>query len=99
MADHDGYRVDLNHLDQTTARVAGLQGFVEDSLAGLDARIAAMHQQWSGAAAARHAAAHKEWMTAATTVREGIAAMRQAAADAHTAYTEGVAAVHKTLGA
>lgn len=98
MAAHDGYQVDLDHLDQTTARIAGLNGFVADSLSGLDARITAMHQQWTGAAATRHAAAHKEWMTAAAKVREGIAAMRTAAADAHAAYTEGVAANRKTVG-
>lgn len=37
-------------------------------------------------------------MTAATKVREGIAAMRKAAADAHAAYTEGMAANRKTVG-
>jgi hypothetical protein len=39
MANHDSYRVDLDQLDQATARVAGLQGFVEDSLSGLEMRI------------------------------------------------------------
>jgi WXG100 family type VII secretion target len=97
--DDGSYRVDLEHLDTVTARIAGLRGFVADSLSGLDQRISAAHQQWTGAAADKHAAAHREWMRAATEVKEGINAMRAAAQTAHAAYTDGLAAVHKTLGA
>jgi len=92
------YRVDLEHLDVATAKVAGLRGFVEDSLSGVDQRINAAHREWSGAAADRHAAAHREWMQAARQVKDGIDAMHNAAQTAHTAYTEGLAANHKTLG-
>jgi WXG100 family type VII secretion target len=99
MPGSDGYRVDLEHLDQTTARIAGLRGFVAHSLTGLDQRITAAHQQWSGAAADKHAAAYREWMTAAQTVKDGIERMHTAAKAAHTAYTDAVAANHKTLGA
>ncbi len=98
MTSHDGYRVELEQLDQTTSKVAGLQGFMEDSLSGLEARITAMHQQWTGAAADRHHAAYQEWAKAAHEVSDGIAAMRQAAATAHTAYTDGLAAINKTFG-
>jgi WXG100 family type VII secretion target len=85
--DDGSYRVDLEHLDQVTAKVAGLRGFVQDSLSGLDQRITAAHQQWSGAAADKHAAAHRAWMTAAGEVHDGIDAMHKAATAAHTAYT------------
>ncbi len=97
--DEGSYRVDLEHLDAVTAKVAGLRGFVQDSLSGLDQRITAAHQQWSGAAADKHAAAHREWMRAAGEVEDGIDAMHTAAQTAHTAYTEGLAAIHKALGA
>ncbi|MGY0500864.1 WXG100 family type VII secretion target [Nocardia sp. FBN12] len=92
MADDGSFKVDLEHLDTVTARIAGLVGFVEDSLAGLDARIAATHQNWTGKAATAHAAAHTEWMTAATEVREGVEEMRAAAVAAHSHYNDAVAA-------
>ncbi|MFC6011116.1 WXG100 family type VII secretion target [Nocardia lasii] len=91
MANDGSFQVDLEHLDIVTARIAGLVGFVEDSLAGLDARIAAAHQTWTGEAAVAHAATHKEWMTAAGEVREGVEEMRAAAAAAHGHYNEAVA--------
>ncbi|MFR9769080.1 WXG100 family type VII secretion target [Nocardia sp. SC052] len=91
----DGYNVDLEHLDNVTVRIGGLVGFVTDSLAGLDARIAAAHLTWGGEAATAHATAHREWAQAATEVREGIDTMRSAAATAHSAYT---AALTTNLG-
>jgi WXG100 family type VII secretion target len=96
--DDGSYRVDLEHLDQFTARIAGLYGFVQDSLSGLDQRVTAAHQQWSGAAADRHADAHREWMTAAGEAQDGIYAMRKAAAAAHDSYTAVIAANRKLLG-
>lgn len=99
MSTDGSYRVDLEHLDIVTARVGGLRGFVQDSLSGVDQRIIAAHREWSGEAADRHAAAHREWMTAAGQVKDGIDAMHTAARTAHTAYTEGLAAIHKTFGA
>lgn len=91
----DAYRVDLEHLDTVTARIAGLAGFVQDTLAGLDARIAAAHQNWTGETADKHEQAHREWMKAAGEVHEGIEAMRAAARAAHTAYTD---VLHTNLG-
>ncbi|MEV6059351.1 WXG100 family type VII secretion target [Nocardia asteroides] len=92
MAGDGSFQVDLDHLDSVTSRIAGLVGFVEDSLAGLDARIAGAHQTWTGQAAAAHAAAHTEWMSAATEVREGVEEMRTAAVDAHRHYNDAVTA-------
>lgn len=94
----DGYQVDLEHLDAVTARIGGLHGFVQDSLEGLDARIAAAHQTWTGEAAARHAEAHREWMTAAAEVRAGIEAMRAAAQAAHGHYSDAIATNLRILG-
>jgi WXG100 family type VII secretion target len=87
-----GYRVDLAHLDDVTARIAGLHGFVSDTLAGLDRRVAAVRAGWSGAAADRYAQAHTDWAAAAAEMAAGIDAMRAAAAAAHTAYTDAAAA-------
>ncbi|MGA4792253.1 WXG100 family type VII secretion target [Nocardia sp. AB354] len=94
----DGYRVDLDHLDAVTSAIAGLQGFLADSLAGLDARISAAHQTWTGSGADKHLAAHQTWMKAASEVHDGIEAMRAAAAAAHGHYTDAVAANLRLLG-
>ncbi|MFE7799430.1 WXG100 family type VII secretion target [Nocardia sp. NPDC057440] len=93
-----GFRVDLDHLDQVTTRIAALQGFVQDSLTGVDQRVTAMHLTWSGTAADRHAEAHHEWAQGAADVHDGIETMRNAAATAHGAYTEGIAANLRMLG-
>ncbi|MBU3066152.1 WXG100 family type VII secretion target [Nocardia sp. NEAU-G5] len=100
MSTDDGsYRVDLEHLDAVTSKVAGLHGFVHDSLTGLDQRITTAHQQWTGATADKHATAHREWMTAAGEVRDGIEALRAAAKTAHESYSDTVTANHRVLGA
>ncbi|QIS08826.1 WXG100 family type VII secretion target [Nocardia arthritidis] len=87
-ADARGYRVDLDHLDQVTTKIGGLLGFLDECLAGIVSRVAALHQEWRGAAATKHAQAHKDWAAGAAEVREGVEAMRAAAANAHTQYTE-----------
>jgi WXG100 family type VII secretion target len=93
-----GYRVDLAHLDDVTARIAGLYGFVVETLAGLDRRAAALRAGWSGAAADRYATAHADWATAAAEMAAGIDAMRAAAAAAYTAYTDAAAANVRRAG-
>jgi WXG100 family type VII secretion target len=93
-----GYAVDLDHLDEVTNKIAGLQGFLTESLAEIEERIAALQTTWNGAAADAHAEAHREWTAAAAVVNEGIAAMRTAAAAAHTAYTDAGAANLRVLG-
>ncbi|MFI6995931.1 WXG100 family type VII secretion target [Nocardia sp. NPDC050175] len=92
------YTVDLVHLETVTARIAALQGFVEDSLTGVDQRVAAVHREWTGAAATAHATAHQHWQAGAQDVRDGIAAMRAAAVTAHTAYSAGIAANLRMFG-
>ena len=81
-----------------TARIAGLHGFITESLTGLDQRIAAAHQEWTGEAATKQAAAHLEWMKAAGEAAESIEAMRKAAHTAHTAYADALTANRRTLG-
>ncbi|WP_433659933.1 WXG100 family type VII secretion target [Nocardia sp. CA-128927] len=92
------YRVDLNHLDAVTAKVAALNSFVADSLAELDQRIATVQGSWHGAAADAHAAAHAEWTAAAATMADGLAKMRVAAAAAHASCQDGTAANLSMLG-
>lgn len=97
MADRE-FQVDLADLENITARVSGFIGFLSDSLAGLETRMAALHQTWSGDAATAQADAFRKWATGATDVAEGIDAMREAAAAAHERYTSAIAANLRMLG-
>ncbi|MFI5783732.1 WXG100 family type VII secretion target [Nocardia sp. NPDC051570] len=87
----EGYQVDLEHLDTVTAKIAGLHAFVQDSLEGVDTRVAAAHQSWTGEAATTHAEVHRQWREAAEEARKGIAAMQAAAAAAHSQYSDALA--------
>ncbi|WP_330228761.1 WXG100 family type VII secretion target [Nocardia sp. NBC_00508] len=84
------FGVDLAHLDAVTARIGGLAGFAEDTFAGVNRRVDALHRTWTGDAAAKHAEAHRDWAEGAADVRDGIAAMRAAAVAAHTAYSDAI---------
>ncbi|MEU5759573.1 WXG100 family type VII secretion target [Nocardia sp. NPDC047648] len=92
------YRVDLAHLEAVTARMEGLNGFVEDSLREIDERVAAVQGNWSGEAADAHATAHAEWTAAAAKIRDGLAKMKAAAASARKEYEDAVAANLAILG-
>jgi WXG100 family type VII secretion target len=92
------YRVDLAHLDNVTARIAGLQGFVEQSLQEVEERIAGVQANWAGEAADAHATAHAEWAAAAAKIAAGLEKMRAAAAAAHRHYGDASAANIAMLG-
>ncbi|ONM48709.1 WXG100 family type VII secretion target [Nocardia donostiensis] len=94
----DSFQVDLNELDNITARAAGFIGFLADSLTALEQRIATLQQTWTGEAAIAQADAFRQWATGATDVSEGIEAMRQAALAAHGRYTSAAEANLKMLG-
>ncbi|MFC8383543.1 WXG100 family type VII secretion target [Nocardia sp. NPDC057272] len=92
------FRADLADLEQIVTRVSGFVGFLTDSLDGLQQRINAVQQNWSGAAADAQAEAYREWHSGATDVAEGIETMRQAAQAAHDRYSAALAANLGMLG-
>ncbi|QIS01410.1 WXG100 family type VII secretion target [Nocardia brasiliensis] len=92
------FQVSLVELEQITARLGGFIGFLSDSLAGLQQRIDTVQQSWNGSAADAQAEAFRLWITGATDVTEGIAAMKQAAVDAHDRYSSAAAANLRMLG-
>ncbi|RBO79615.1 WXG100 family type VII secretion target [Nocardia puris] len=92
------FTVNLAELDEITQKIRAFDGFITDSLAGLEQRIAAMHQNWTGEAATKHAQAHREWMQGATEVREGIATVCDIARQAHENYTETLTSNLRMLG-
>ncbi|WP_454200055.1 WXG100 family type VII secretion target [Nocardia sp. Marseille-Q1738] len=98
MDNAQAFRVKLSELEQITARLDGFVGFLSDSLSGLQQRIDSVQQNWNGAAADSQAEAFRQWVIGATDVAEGIAAMKQAAVDAHDRYSSAAAANLRMLG-
>jgi len=92
------FRVDLDELDDITARVAGFVGFLEDSLVGVQQRMAAAQAGWNGPSAIAANDAFARWLTGAQDVAEGIDAMRAAAVAAHQRYTTAVSTNLEMLG-
>ncbi|MGW4365379.1 WXG100 family type VII secretion target [Nocardia takedensis] len=84
--DFRDFAFDIDELDQLVARANGFIGFLNESLDGLDHRIAAMQQNWRGAAAAAQEEAYREWAIGAAAVVAGITEMYTAAVAARDAY-------------
>lgn len=86
------FTVDLDRLDATVSLLAARTAAVEELLTDLDGRIAALHTAWSGVASQAQLEAHHRFLTGATEMRDGLAAMRAAAAASHGNYTSAVEA-------
>ncbi|MFI1462967.1 WXG100 family type VII secretion target [Nocardia carnea] len=96
--DSQAFQVDLDQLDNLTARAGNFVGFLNDSLTSLQQRMDALQHTWTGDAARAQADAYRDWSTGATDVSDGVDAMRQAALDAHTRYTTAIDTVRRILG-
>ncbi|MFD4403402.1 WXG100 family type VII secretion target [Nocardia sp. NPDC058499] len=96
--DSQAFQVDLGQLDNLTARAGNFVGFLNDSLTSLQQRMDALQHTWTGDAARAQSDAYRQWATGATDVNDGVDAMRQAAADAHTRYTTALDTVARILG-
>jgi WXG100 family type VII secretion target len=93
------FRVELDRLDQVASRLAGLTAFMNDKLAELDRRVAALHDgSWSGRAASAHAEAHREWSAGAAEFNRGLADIESAAKQAHAKYSAAIVANKRMLG-
>ncbi|WP_280204438.1 WXG100 family type VII secretion target [Nocardia farcinica] len=92
------FRVDLAELDDITTRVAGFVGFLEDSLAGIQQRIAAVQAGWNGPSAIAANDAFARWLIGAQDVTDGIRDMQAAAVAAHQRYTAAVTTNLEMLG-
>jgi WXG100 family type VII secretion target len=86
------FRVDLDQLDALVTLMQNRSATIEAAVEALDARIAALHDVWTGAAAAAQLAAHEQWREGAGQMREGLDAMREAARTAHGNYAAAVGA-------
>ncbi|MFJ2664107.1 WXG100 family type VII secretion target [Nocardia fluminea] len=81
------FTFDIDELDQLITRANGFIGFLNESLDGLNHRIATIQQSWQGAAATAQEEAYREWATGAAAVVEGITEMYNAAVTARDAYS------------
>jgi len=82
------YRVDLEELLAFVDRLQSFEQRAEAIAARVDGQVATLHASWAGNAAAAHRAQHDEWMAGAAQMREAIAQLRAAAANAHQHYTD-----------
>ncbi|WP_063057440.1 WXG100 family type VII secretion target [Nocardia sienata] len=98
MPEGSAFQVDLEELDNITARVGNFIGFLSDSLTALDQRMTALHSTWGGEAATAQRDAFQQWAVGATDVAEGIDAMRKAARSAHDRYTAAIETNRLILG-
>ncbi|MBF6138374.1 WXG100 family type VII secretion target [Nocardia otitidiscaviarum] len=98
MDDSQAFQVRLSELESIADRISGFVAFLSDSMAGLEQRIGAVQQNWTGEGADAQAAAFQKWLTGAAEVSAGIADMKQAAAEAHSRYSNAAAANIAMLG-
>ncbi|WP_405177645.1 WXG100 family type VII secretion target [Nocardia sp. NBC_01377] len=66
------FQVDLEHLDEIVARLAGLAGFISEYLDEIDSRVGGLtNTGWESVAAQAYAELHREWVTGAREFTEG----------------------------
>ncbi|QLY29936.1 WXG100 family type VII secretion target [Nocardia huaxiensis] len=94
----EGYSVDLNHLDEVTARLQAFKAFLTAHLDTLDAKAREVVASWTGEVATAYAVAHNEWVAGATDVREGLQVLETAAGTAHGNYSSALATNMSRLG-
>ncbi|MBI3226168.1 MAG: WXG100 family type VII secretion target [Mycolicibacterium cosmeticum] len=82
------YRVELDELSAFIEKLSNFEQRAESIAADVDAQTTNLHGTWSGSAAASQQERHQEWMAAASTMREAIAELRNAATVAHRNYTK-----------
>lgn len=92
------YRVELEELLAFVDKLQSFEERAEAIAARVDDQIAALHDTWSGKAAAAHRAQHDEWTAAATQMREALAELREAADNAHRHYSEAAKLNTEMLG-
>lgn len=85
-------KVNLARLDQVISELAGLDKEIEQQIATLEGRVAALHTRWEGEAAAKHVEAQAEWSKGAQLLSDGIKGLHGVSTQAHRAFAETVAA-------
>ncbi|MFD3508763.1 WXG100 family type VII secretion target [Nocardia sp. NPDC058666] len=85
------FSLDLDHLEDIVAKVAGLASFVAEHLDEIDDRVATLvGTGWESVAADAYQVAHQQWATGAREFAEGIREMSASAKSAHTQYSAAI---------
>lgn len=85
-------KVNLGRLDQVIGELAGFDKEIEQQIATLEGRVAALHARWEGEAAAKHAEAQAEWTKGAQLLSDGIKGLHGASTQAHRSFAETIVA-------
>ncbi|WP_100483887.1 WXG100 family type VII secretion target [Mycobacteroides abscessus] len=85
-------KVNLGRLDQVIGELAGFDKEIEQQIATLQGRVAALHTRWEGEAAAKHVEAQSEWVKGAQLLSAGIKGLHGASTEAHRSFQQTVAA-------
>ncbi len=80
------FSVDLDQLGETVATLADTARQCDEALSLVSARVARLHDTWSGQTAAAQTDAQARWETGFRTMTEGLATMRAAAETAECNY-------------
>lgn len=84
-------KVNLGRLDQVIGELAGFDREIEQQIATLEGRVAALHTRWEGEAATKHVEAQAEWTKGAQLLADGIKGLHGASTAARRSFQETVA--------
>lgn len=90
--------VDIELLQDVVDRMAAFERDLEQRLSELDARVARLHDVWSGDAAAEQARAHREWLAGAQQMHAATGTLRRIAATAFANYSSAIVANRQMWG-
>lgn len=80
------FRADLDAMDDVVLRLRATSAELEEMASRLDLRIAVLHEQWDGSAAAAHLAAQAHWSEGFADMRAALSDMRSVADTARDNY-------------
>ena len=86
MSASPAYSVDLDQLAEVVAGLARCQEGCDEALDDVVRQVSRLHGSWDGQAAEAQSEAQERWESGFATMRDGLAAMRDAAGTAHGNY-------------
>jgi WXG100 family type VII secretion target len=92
------FKVDLEGLMAKVARMQEVGERAEQGCQEVEAKVAQLHQSWTGDAADSHRGEHEQWKQGAQEMREALAELKKLAQKAHGDYTNAVETNKKMWG-
>ena len=84
----DDFSIDPDELDAVVADIARTEAALEALTHDIERQVARLHESWEGLAAQAQREAQNEWEQGLRTMRQALAELRAAAAQASRNYTE-----------